>query len=106
MATSICCAKAVVVTVTVMVTGGVATVSVALLKSAHRIVDRASIVRSFTILDVVDSSSLQLGLFLGGLLITAGRLPGGTTVHSVYAITATAIATVAVLGAMRAHASR
>jgi len=60
-----------VLTATVAMTFGMMYASLALLETAHRLVDQQdSAVRVFTLIDVVDSSSLQLGLFLGGLLVS------------------------------------
>lgn len=57
--------------VTVAMTFGMMYASLALLEMAHRLVaEQQRVVRVFTLIDVVDSSSLQLGLFLGGLLTT------------------------------------
>lgn len=60
-----------VVLVTVAMTFGMMYASLALLEMAHRLVERQpGVVRMFTLIDVVDSSTLQLGLFVGGLLVT------------------------------------
>lgn len=60
-----------VVVVTVVMTFGMMYSSLALLEMAHRLVEsQQGVVRMFTILDVIDSSSLQLGLFGGGVLVT------------------------------------
>lgn len=48
-------------------------VRVAMLETAHRAVTSSNSVRAFTVLDVVASTSLQLGLLLAGLLITASK---------------------------------
>lgn len=62
---------AIVLIVTVLMTFGMMQTSLALLEMAHRLVTaQRSIVRAFTLVDVVDSSSVQLGLFMGGLLVT------------------------------------
>ncbi len=61
-----------VLVVTVAMTFGMMYASLALLEMAHRLVgEQAAAVRIFTLLDVVDSSSLQLGLFIGGLLVSS-----------------------------------
>lgn len=43
----------------------------ALLERAHQAVDEETAVRTFTLLDVVASSTLQMGLFVSGLLVSA-----------------------------------
>jgi len=45
------------------------TIRIAMLELAHRSIDESSSVRAFTLLDVVGSTSVQLGLFVGGLLV-------------------------------------
>lgn len=58
--------------VTVVMTFGMTYASLALLEMTHRLaLSQQSVVRMFTLVDVVDSSSLQLGLFVGGLLVTS-----------------------------------
>lgn len=47
------------------------TILLALLERAHQDVDEATSVRALTLLDVVASTSLQIGLFIGGLLVSA-----------------------------------
>jgi hypothetical protein len=55
----------------------IATLSLALLELAHRAVDERTAVRAFTVYDVVGSTSLQIGLFTGGLVIAvADRTTG------------------------------
>lgn len=53
----------------VVAAAATSTVRLALLELAHRAIDESSTVRAFTILDVVASTSLQLGLLAGGLLV-------------------------------------
>lgn len=61
-----------VLAVTVAMTFGMTYASLGLLEMAHRLIDeRDNVVRIFTLIDVVDSSSLQLGLLIGGLLVTS-----------------------------------
>lgn len=57
--------------VTAVASGGATTVRIALIEQTHRIVPRSDAVRVFTTLDVVASTSLQIGLLGGGLLISA-----------------------------------
>lgn len=60
-----------VLAVTVAMTFGMMYASLALLEMAHRLVrEHDGVVRTFTVIDVVDSSSLQVGLFVGGLLVS------------------------------------
>lgn len=63
--------RAVVVVATALVAGGTTTVRIAMLEAAHRVVRPANTVRAFTLIDVVASTSLQVGLLVSGLLITA-----------------------------------
>jgi hypothetical protein len=63
--------QAVVVAATALVAVGTTTVRIAMLEAAHRVVRPANTVRAFTLIDVVASTSLQVGLLLSGLLITA-----------------------------------
>jgi hypothetical protein len=68
--------QAVVVVATALVAGGTTTVRIAMLEAAHRVVRPANTVRAFTLIDVVASTSLQVGLLLSGLLITASADTG------------------------------
>lgn len=63
-------ARATTIVGTVVMAGGATTIRIALLESIHRIVDARNTVRVFTLLDVVASTSLQVGLLLAGLVIT------------------------------------
>ncbi|MDQ1295348.1 MAG: hypothetical protein QG608_3233 [Actinomycetota bacterium] len=66
-------AEQVVTVVALAVASGAAlTILMALLERAHQDVDEATSVRALTLLDVVASTSLQVGLFIGGLLVPAG----------------------------------
>ncbi|MGK5532100.1 hypothetical protein [Streptomyces sp. URMC 129] len=47
------------------------TILLAMLERAHGDIDEATSVRALTLLDVVASTSLQVGLFIGGLLVSA-----------------------------------
>lgn len=61
-----------VIIITVLMTFGATYASLALLEMAHRLVEGdKAVVRVFTVIDVVDSSALQLGLFLSGLLVAS-----------------------------------
>jgi hypothetical protein len=55
---------------------GVTTTNIALLELLHRSVDSSTAVRTFTIVDVVGSTSLQAGLAAAGFLITASASRG------------------------------
>jgi hypothetical protein len=88
--------QATVLAVTAAMAGGATYASVGLLESAHRIVDPEASVRNFTHLDVVDSSSLQLGLFVGGLLVAASATGESRTPYVVFVV-ATALAATAVI---------
>ena len=68
--------QAVVVVATALVAGGTTTVRIAMLEAAHRVVRPANTVRAFTLIDVVASTSLQVGLLVSGLLITASTGAG------------------------------
>ncbi len=59
------------VVVVVVAAAATTTIRIALLELAHRSIDESSSVRVFTLLDVVGSTSLQLGLFVGGLLVAS-----------------------------------
>ncbi len=61
---------------TAIVAGGTTTVRIAMLEAAHRVVRPANTVRAFTLIDVVASTSLQVGLLVSGLLITASTGAG------------------------------
>lgn len=63
-------AQAAAVAGTVAMAAGATTTRIALVESIHRIVDPRNTVRVFTLLDVVASTSLQVGLLVAGLLIT------------------------------------
>jgi len=55
----------------------ITTIRIALLELAHRSIDERSSVRAFTLLDVVASTSVQVGLLAGGLLVSASaKVPG------------------------------
>jgi hypothetical protein len=68
--------QTVVVAATALVAVGTTTVRIAMLEAAHRVVRPANTVRAFTLIDVVASTSLQVGLLVSGLLITASTGAG------------------------------
>jgi len=63
--------QAIVVGATAAMASGATTARIAMLEATHRLVTPANTVRAFTLLDVVASTSLQVGLFISGFLITA-----------------------------------
>ncbi|MFC7619198.1 hypothetical protein [Microlunatus sp. GCM10028923] len=71
--------------------------SIALLEAAHRLVSAENSVRSFTLLDVVDSSSLQFGLFAGGLLVTVSTVGQPISPYVIFVV-GTSLAAAVVIG--------
>lgn len=63
--------EAVVVVSLAIAAASALTILMALLERAHQEVDGSTAVRAMTLLDVVASTSLQVGLLIGGLLISA-----------------------------------
>jgi MFS family permease len=95
--------QAVVLTATALSGAGVTTTRIALLELVHRSVDSATAVRVFTVLDVVASTSLQVGLVAAGFLITAAASTSTWPADPYQLlIIAAAIATVAALRQLRA----
>jgi hypothetical protein len=86
-----------VVVVSAMIVGGSTYASIALLEAAHRLVDEANSVRNFTLLDVIDSSSLQFGLFIGGLLVTISSAGQAQSPYVLFVVAMT-VAAAAVIG--------
>lgn len=70
--------------------------SIALLEAAHRLVTAENSVRSFTLLDVVDSSSLQFGLFAGGLLVTVSTVGQALSPYVIFVVGTTLAAAVVI----------
>jgi len=68
--------RAVVVGATAIMAGGITTSRVAMLEATHRVITSANTVRAFTLLDVVASTSLQVGLLISGFLIAASETSG------------------------------
>ena len=89
--------RATVFILTAAMAGGATYTRVALLEAAHRTVDADSSVRSFTYLDVVASSALQLGLFAGGLLVTASSVSAGPDAFVLFVVVTTVAATATVV---------
>lgn len=90
--------RAAVLIVTVVMTFGMMYASLALLEMAHRLVlEQDRVVLVFTLLDVVDSSSLQLGLFVGGLLATWSADVLDWTPYVIFVVTMSALALVSVV---------
>jgi hypothetical protein len=63
--------KTIVLTVTGGTAFGLTAARIALLELVHQHVDDFNSVRAFTVLDVIASSSVQLGLLVGGFLVAA-----------------------------------
>ena len=84
--------------VTFVSAAALTTVRLALLEVAHRSVDERSSVRAFTLLDVVASTSLQVGLLAGGLLVAASSSASDWIVdpYRIYVVVCTALAFVAI----------
>jgi hypothetical protein len=84
--------------ITLVAAAALTTVRLALLELAHRSVDERSSVRAFTLLDVVASTSLQMGLLAGGLLVTASSSVSEWMVdpYRIYVVVCTALAFVAI----------
>ena len=91
--------RAAVFALTATMAGGATYTRVALLETAHRTVDTDSSVRSFTYLDVVASSALQLGLFAGGMLVTASSVAEGPNPFVWFVVATTIAATATVIRA-------
>jgi hypothetical protein len=77
--------------------------SIALLEAAHRLVTDENSVRSFTLLDVVDSSSLQFGLFAGGLLVAVSSAGEPLSPYVLFIIATTLVATAVIGVTVRFH---
>lgn len=93
---------ATVVAVTLVMTFGMMYASLALLEIAHRLVaGQDNVVRTFTLIDVIDSSSLQLGLVLGGLLVTLSVQATTWAPYVVFVVTMSVVATAAVVKTIR-----
>jgi hypothetical protein len=62
-----------------------------LLEDVHRQVDDETSVKALTILDVIESTSLQVGLLIGGFLVSAsaGRAEWLLDPYRLYLLTAT-----------------
>jgi len=84
--------------VTFVSAAALTTVRLALLEVAHRSIDERSSVRAFTLLDVVASTSLQIGLLAGGLLVAASSSASDWVVdpYRIYVVVCTAMAFVAI----------
>lgn len=91
--------QAAVFALTATMAGGATYTRVALLETAHRTVDTDSSVRSFTYLDVVASSALQLGLFAGGWLATASSVTDSPNPFVMFVVATTIAATATVIRA-------
>ncbi|MGI9597519.1 MAG: hypothetical protein ACR2QK_15245 [Acidimicrobiales bacterium] len=85
--------QAVILMATALTAIGITITRVSLLEQAHRGVNRASAVRVFTMLDVVASTSLQVGLLAAGFLITAATSTTGWIVDPYQLLIVAAAAT-------------
>lgn len=86
-----------IVVATVGISAGTSISSLALLEMTHRLaLQRGDVVRVLTVVDVVDSSSLQLGLFAAGLLSPASPAHTWLTPYSAYILVINGLATVAI----------
>jgi len=91
--------QAIVVGATAVMAGGVTTTRIAMLEATHRVVIPANTVRAFTLLDVVASTSLQVGLLISGFLITASENSGAslTDPYRAFVLVATTTSVPAIL---------
>jgi hypothetical protein len=85
--------QAVILLATALTAIGVTTTRVALVEQAHREVTMTTAVRIFTMLDVIASTSLQVGLLAAGFLITAATSTTGWIVDPYQLLVITAAAT-------------
>lgn len=93
---------AMVLGVTVAMTFGMQYASLALLELVHRLATGSDdVVRIFTLIDVVDSSSLQVGLFLGGLLVTWSSAAAGWTPYLGFVVVMSLLSVAAVVRTTR-----
>lgn len=80
-----------------------ATIMLALLERAHHEIDNETSVKAFTILDVVASTSLQLGLLIGGFLVSAsvGRASWPIDPYRIYVLIGAAAVSIALAAPSR-----
>lgn len=97
--------QAIILSATVLTAIGVTTTRIALLELTHREVNTATAVRVFTMLDVIASTSLQVGLLASGFLITAATSTTGWIVDP-YQLLIIAAAATTVLATQRLRATR
>ena len=90
---------AVVYGVTVAITICATVINLVMLEELHRRTSSAASVRAFTMLDVVESTSLQIGLVAAGFLI----LPTTTLPYRVFLLGAALAATATTLKVLRTH---
>jgi hypothetical protein len=90
---------AVVYGVTVAITICATVINLVMLEELHRRTSSAASVRAFTMLDVVESTSLQIGLVAAGFLI----LPTTTLPYRVFLLGAALAATATTLRVLRTH---
>jgi hypothetical protein len=87
--------------------GATALVRIALLELAHRTVDPTQTVRAFTFMDVIASTSQQVGLFFGGVLVTisASHSTWFVDPYRIY-LAVFAVATIVAISRLPADAAR
>lgn len=86
-----------IVVATVGISAGTGLSSLALLEMTHHLaLQHGDVVHVLTVVDVVDSSSLQLGLFAAGLLSSASPAHTWLTPYTTYILVLTGLATVAI----------
>jgi hypothetical protein len=90
---------AVVYGVTIAITISATVINLVMLEELHRRISSAASVRAFTMLDVVESTSLQIGLVAAGFLI----LPTTTLPYRVFLFSAALAATATTLRVLRTH---
>ncbi len=96
---------AIVFAATAITAAGTTIVRVAMLEAAHRTITTANTVRAFTLLDVVASTSLQLGLLAAGFLITASTNSDWIADPYLIFVTVAAAATIPAIAAFRGASS-
>ena len=103
--TQTCTGQAVLLAATALIALGVTTTRMAMLEHAHRMVTTTTAVRTFTLLDVVASTCLQIGLVAAGFLIAAATSTSSWLIdpYQVLIIVA-AVSTVIATHRLRAHA--
>jgi hypothetical protein len=94
-------AAALVIAATVVSAAAISSLGLALLELMHRTVHQATAVRAFTVLDVVESTSLQLGLLAGGVLTTLSSQGARVDVYRAGLVSSTLVALALVIATTR-----